>query len=137
MKRSLIALAGLVAAAPLLPAAVASPARKGTVLIRHEAKGCHSMSVNYGAYRATQVVRLAAGGVLTVTNNDIEVQQFVQVSGPKARVTDGVMNRPGARARMTFPRRGIYRFRNKEGKPFVPDFETNGENMLRLIVVVR
>ena len=137
MKRSLLALVSLAATAPLLPGAAASPARNATVLIRHEAKGCHSMSVNYGAYRATQVVRIAPGGVLTVINNDVEVQQFVQLSGPKARVKDGVMDRPGASARMTFPRRGTYRFRNEEGKPFVPDFEAEGENVLRLIVVVR
>src|SRR5262249_33795802 len=68
MTRSLTVL--VVAGASLLLAATASPQTGTTLTIRHQLHGCHTWSVDSGAYKASQTVTLTKGATLTVVNND-------------------------------------------------------------------
>jgi len=135
--RILAGLAVAAAGATVAASAAAAPARSASLTIRHQTKGCHTWSLNRGPYKVVQVVRLARGGTMTVTNNDVEVQELVQTAGPPARMITPVMSRIGATARVVFPRRGVYRFRNEEGKPLVPDLQVMGESILKVRVIVR
>src|SRR5262245_53681863 len=76
----LTTVAGATLAAAL--AASASGAANVTLLIRHQLRGCHTWSVNGGAYRASQTVTIARGTVLTVVDNDVMPHRLVQLSGP-------------------------------------------------------
>ena len=52
-----------------------------TLTIRHQAVGCHSWSLNGGAYRVEQTVRLREGQSLRVVNGDGHVHRLVKLSG--------------------------------------------------------
>jgi hypothetical protein len=137
MNRILAGLAVAAAGATLAASATAAPARSASLTIRHQMKGCHTWSLNGGPYKVVQVTRVERGGTMTVTNNDLEVQELVQTAGPPARMIRPVMSHMGAKATAVFPRRGVYRFRNEEGKPLVPDLQVMGENVLKVTVIVR
>src|SRR5881394_3567985 len=81
MKRTVLLTA--LGAAVLAIALSASAAPGGaSLVIRHQVRGCHSWSLNGGAWKATQHIRLARGGSLVVTNNDVMFHKVVKVSGP-------------------------------------------------------
>jgi hypothetical protein len=153
MKRILFLTA--LGAALLVFAAPASTAPGGaTLVIRHQIRGCHSWSLNGGAWKATQHIRLAKGASLVVTNNDVMFHRIVKTSGPaiffkllktgspmngtvKLPWTQGLMGRPGATLRVTFPKAGVYRLTTRFGEDYMPMGETVGEdNVLRAIVTV-
>ena len=125
-----------------------------TLVIRHQVRGCHSWSLNGGAWKATQHIRLARGGSLVVANNDVMFHKLVKVSGPavtfqllktgspmkgtvKLPWAPGLMGRPGATVKVTFPKAGVYRLTTKLGEDYMPMGATVGEdNVLHAIITV-
>ena len=67
MTRSLSVLA--VVGASLLLAATASPQTGTTLTITHQLRGCHSWSVNGGAYKPSQALTLTKGATLTIVDD--------------------------------------------------------------------
>ena len=153
MKRTVLLTA--LGAAVLAIALPASAAPGGaSLVIRHQVRGCHSWSLNGGAWKATQHIRLARGGSLVVTNNDVMFHKVVKVSGPavvfkllktgsamkgtvKLPWAPGLMGRPGATLKVTFPKAGVYRLMTKFGEDYMPMGATLGEdNVLHAIVTV-
>ncbi len=154
MKRLMfLASLAMLAAAAALPALAASPGRSASVVIRHQLRGCHTWSLNGGAYKAELAVRLARGGSLTITNNDPMVHKLLQQSGPGVRMRTiahdhmkmvglhkitgrGVMNHMGAALKVTFRAAGVYRFTTKDLGDYF-ELESVGEhNHLMLTVRV-
>jgi plastocyanin len=145
---ALLALAGVLAA--VAPAA----SSHASLLIRHQVRGCHSWSLNGGAYSASHTIVLSRGGSVTVTNNDVMPHQLVKTGGPAVRYTrlsagtNGVMAlkgtfppamlaRMGAADRITFTKAGVYHFTTKAGEDYMKGIKTIGEdNVLRLTVRV-
>ena len=125
-----------------------------TLVIRHQVRGCHSWSLNGGAWKATQHIRLARGGSLVVANNDVMFHKLVKVSGPavtfqllktgspmkgtvKLPWAPGLMGRPGATVKVTFPKAGVYRLTTKFGEDYMRMGATVGEdNVLHAIITV-
>jgi hypothetical protein len=140
----------------LIAFAVPASAAPGgaTLVIRHQVRGCHSWSLNGGAWKATQHLRLARGGSLIVTNNDVMFHKLAKVAGPavvfklvkvgspmkgtvKLPWAPGLMGRPGATVKVTFPKPGVYRLMTKFGEDYMPMGETIGEDhVLHAIVTV-
>jgi len=153
MKRTILLTA--LGAAVLAIALPASAAPGGaSLVIRHQVRGCHSWSLNGGAWKAAQHIRLAMGGSLVVTNNDVMFHKLVKVSGPavvfqllktgspmkgtlKLPWAPGLMGRPGATVKVTFPKAGVYRLTTKFGEDYMPMGATVGEdNVLHAIITV-
>jgi len=138
MKRTLaIIVAGIVGVA--LAAAIASAAPKSaTVVIRHQLRGCHSWSVNGGAYKPTQSLTLARGATVTFTNNDVMPHQLIKTSGPAVKfVGKPNMSKMGASTKVVFSKAGTYRFTTKAGEDYMKGVKTVGEdNVLKLTVKV-
>jgi plastocyanin len=131
-------------------AASAAP-RTGTLVIRHQLRGCHTWSLNGGAYKVAQHVSLAPGGSLEIVNNDVMPHQVVKASGPAIAVKlvsrggmmgvpahgPGMMSHMGATVKVTFPAKGVYRLTTKAGEDYMEMGETIGEdNVLHAIVTV-
>ena len=154
MKRLLLlAPLALAAAAAALPSLAASPAAPA-VVIRHQLRGCHTWSLNGGPFRAELTARVARGGSLTITNNDVMVQKLLQRSGRTVRMRTvahdhmrmvglhrisgrGVMNHMGAKLVVTFPAAGVYRFATKDLGDYFELEESGEDNELILTVRVR
>ena len=152
MKRILVLAVVLTGLAVALAAAAAP--MSSTLVIRHQVRGCHSWSLNGGAWRVSQAVHLARGGSLLVTNNDVMYHRLIKVSGPavayklvrtgapmkgtvKLPWAPGMMGRPGATVRVKFPSPGVYRLVTRFGEDYMPMGETIGEdNSLELVVTV-
>jgi hypothetical protein len=138
-------------------AAVATTASAATppshaVVIRHQVRGCHTWSVDGGAYRATQSLVVRRGSWLTITNNDVMPHQLVKTSGPAVLFTAvktpmgmGIMGtfapsmlaHMGATVKVTFRHPGVYRFKTRAGEDYMKGMETIGEdNVLQLVVTV-
>src|SRR5262249_14175674 len=140
-------LTGLAVAA----AASAAPSA-GTLVIRHQIRGCHTWSLNGGAFKATQTIRLAKGGSLLVVNNDVMPHRLLRTAGPAITLKlvepgnmgvgmqmagSGMMSHLGAAVKVTFPSAGIYRLTTKAGEDYMKGMKTVGEdNVLRATVVV-
>jgi plastocyanin len=118
-------------------AAAKQPAH-ATVMIRHQLHGCHAWSVNGGAFKAKQAVRLARGGTITFVDNDVMPHTLIQTGGPAVHYTGrAAMRHMGATVRATFARSGAYRFTTKAGEDYMAGVKTIGEdNVLRLVVKV-
>ena len=153
MKRTILLTAlGAAAVAIALPASAAPGG--ASLVIRHQIRGCHSWSLNGGAWKTTQHIRLGRGGSLVVMNNDVMFHKLVKLSGPavvfklvkagtpmkgtvKLPWASGLMGRPGATVKVTFPKAGVYRLTTKFGEDYMPMGETIGEdNVLHAIVAV-
>jgi hypothetical protein len=152
MKRILILTAVLTGLA--VPVAASATPGSGTLVIRHQVRGCHTWSLNGGAFKASQTVRLARGGSLVVTDNDVMSHRLVKVAGPavgfklvtkgmpmKAAVKQpwapGMMGSMGATVRVTFPSAGVYTLKTLAGEDYMQGMKTIGEdNVLRLKVVI-
>ena len=154
MKRLLIAVS-LVAlgVGAAVPAPAATQAKSGSIVIRHQLKGCHTWSLNGGTYRVAVDLRLARGGSLTITNIDPMVHKLMQEAGPRVgmrtiphdhmkmmglhKITGrGVMSHMGAALRVTFPRAGVYRFTTEDLGDYF-ELKTIGDhNHLMLVVRV-
>ena len=149
---------GTALAASSPAAAGPSPAAKSaSLVIQHQFRGCHTWSLNGGPSLASQKVRLARGGSLTLTNNDLMAQELVKKSGPavklrllaprrKSQVMDGegmgkagpyTLVHMGARLHATLPKAGTYRFTVMDRGDYV-EVKTSGDYYeLALTVVVR
>jgi len=128
-----------VAGASLLLAATASPQTNTTLTIRHQLRGCHSWSVNGGAYKPSQYVVLTKGASLTVVNNDVMPHKLVKLSGPALKLPSSAnMNHSGATTHVKFAKSGVYRFTTRAGEDYMKGVKTIGEdNVLMLEVTVR
>jgi plastocyanin len=131
----------LLAAAMLAFAAAASAAApNATVVIRHQQHGCHTWSINGGAWKATQKLAVRRGATMTVIDNDVMPHQLVQKTGPAVRYTGRrLMGHMGASEKVTFLKAGTYSFLTRAGEdyPGMDGVQTIGEdNVLRLTVTV-
>ena len=146
----------VIATLALVGSASATAPKSATLLKRHQVQGCHAWSLNRGPYVAHQVVRLARGGSLAVTNNDLMAQELVKTSGPRVRMDlvrqshmgdmpmGMTMGKPGpytmahmgAKLRVTFAQAGTYRFKLVDRGDYV-EVEAKGyDKELTLQVVV-
>lgn len=154
MKRFLLfASLAILAVAAALPALAASSANSASVVIRHQLRGCHTWSLNGGTYKADLAIRLARGGSLRITNNDLQAHKLVQQAGPGIRMRTiahdhmkmvglhkltgrGVMSHMGAAVKVTFPAAGVYRFTTKDLGDYFEFKEVGEHNHLMLTVRV-
>jgi plastocyanin len=128
----------VVAGASLLLAATASPQSGTTLTIRHQQHGCHSWSVNGGAFKPSQSVALSKGATLTIVDNDVMPHKLVKVSGPALTLPASAnMNHAGATTHVKFTKAGVYKFTTKAGEDYMKGIKTIGEdNVLKLKVTV-
>jgi plastocyanin len=138
--RTSLALALAVAAA-LLTAGVSAAAAPGnaSLLIRHQVRGCHSWSVNGGAFKATQSITLRKGGWLSVTDNDVMSHTLVLTGGPALAIPGAKLAHMGASLKVRLTTPGVYHFKTRAGEdyPSMKGMKTIGEdNVLKLTVVV-
>jgi hypothetical protein len=143
MKRLLIIFAGLALVASLAAggfAATTKAPKSSKIMIRHQVRGCHTWSVNGGAYRATLRTRLARRGTVTFMNMDVMPHRIVKTSGPAIHFTGKPnMNHMSATVKVTFTKAGVYKLTTKAGEdyPNMGDMKTIGEdNVLRVTVKV-
>ena len=156
MKRT-AALLALSLFAFVAASAVAAPP-SASLQISHFVRGCHSWSLNGGPYHVNQVVHLARGGSLRVTNDDLMVQDLAETSGPHVRMAlvrqshmgsmrmtmpmEGkpspyAMAHMGAQVIVTFPTAGTYHFRLIDRGDYVANIRTVGpDNKPTLTVIV-
>lgn len=145
MKRLLAVVSlGVLAVGAVAPAAAAPSAQSGSIVIRHQLRGCHTWSLNGGPYKAALDVRLGRGGSLTITNLDPMVHKLLQGAGPAVGMRTiahahmkmvgmhtitgrGVMSHMGSAVTVSFPRAGLYRFTTRDlGEYF--ELEAIGED---------
>jgi hypothetical protein len=144
MKGFLIVLAGLAGLAVLTSVGAASTGTSAKapstakITIRHQTQGCHSWALNGGTYRAVLSTRLARGGTITVTDNDVMPHRLIRTSGPAVHFRGlPSMHRMGASVKVVFPKAGVYHFVTKAGEDYMDGVKTIGEdNVLRLTVRV-
>ncbi|MBA3842299.1 MAG: hypothetical protein H0X39_06725 [Actinobacteria bacterium] len=150
--RTIPILALLVLAGTFAAVAPANPASHASLTIHHQLRGCHSWSLNGGAFGTSKSVTLRHGGSVTVTNNDVMPHKLIESSGPAVlytRVSRGgsmgmhgtyppaMLARMGAATSITFSKPGVYRFTTKAGEDYMSGVKTTGEdNVLRLTVRV-
>ena len=92
-----------VAGTSLLIATNASPQTGTTLTIRHQLRGCHSWSINGGAYKPSLALTLTTGATLTIVNNDVMPHKLVKVSGPVLKLpSSSNMNHSGATTHVKF-----------------------------------
>lgn len=137
MTRKLTTLLVLFAAA-LIAASVgsASSVTGATLVIRHQVHGCHTWSVNGGAFKASQIISLARGATLTITNNDMMPHKLIEANGPAALLQHAAMNHIGAVSTVTFRAGGTYVFTTKPGEDYMPMKTVGADNILSLVVRV-
>ena len=134
---SLVLAAGLASVVAAGTASAASSSSHATVVIRHQVHGCHSWSVNGGAFKASQSLALKRGSRLTVTNNDVMPHKLVEQSGPALSFAPANLGHMGATVKITFTHAGVYRLTTKPGEDYMKGMKTIGEdNVLRLTVTV-
>ena len=141
MKRLLIIFAGLALVASLAAggfAATTKAPKSSTIMIRHQVRGCHSWSVNGGAYRATLRTSLARGGTITFMNMDVMPHKLLKTSGPAIHFAGKPnMNHMSASVKVTFSKAGVYKLTTKPGEDYMKGMKTiGGDNVLRLTVKV-
>ena len=118
-------------------ASAASAPGHASLLIRHQMRGCHSWSVNGGAFKPSQSITLRRGGWLTLTDNDVMSHRLVETSGPTLLIAHPTLSHTGATLKVTFLKPGVYHFTTKAGEDYMSGIKTTGEdNVLRLTVVV-
>jgi plastocyanin len=87
----------------------------------------------------SQSARIATGGSVTFTDNDIMPHKLILTSGPAATfVGRAAMSHMGAMVKVVFPKAGTYRFTTKFGEDYKGiAMKTVGEdNALHLTVTV-
>jgi plastocyanin len=141
MKRLIVILAGLALVASLAAggfAATTKAPKSATVTIRHQLRGCHTWSVNGGAFKATQRTTLARGGTITFMNMDVMPHKLLKTSGPAIQFAGKPnMNHMNATVKVTFSKAGVYKLTTKPGEDYMKGMKTIGEdNVLRLTVTV-
>src|SRR5437763_16401584 len=108
--RRFIALLTIGAATAAALAATASASPSASILIRHQVQGCHSGSLNGGAFAAAQKIVVRPKTTFTATNNDVMPHQLMQLSGPKVSFIAPAMNKPGSHASFQVFKTGTYVF---------------------------
>jgi len=137
LKRTTILLALALTLGLAGAASAASAPGHASLLIRHQLRGCHSWSVNGGAFKANQSITLRRGGWLSVKDNDVMSLLVVDTGGPTLRIANATLNHAGAPLKVTFTKPGVYHFTTKAGEDYTSGVKTIGEdNVLRLTVVV-
>jgi plastocyanin len=139
LKRTSLVLTLAVTLILVSAASAASPPGHASLLIRHQVKGCHTWSVNGGAFAASHSITLRRGSPLTLTNNDVMPHKLVLTSGPALTIAHPMLNHMGASLKVTLTRPGTYHFTTKPGEdyPAMSGMKTTGEdNVLKLTVVV-
>ena len=141
MKRLLVICAAFVLVVGLAAvgsAAVAKAPKSSTIMIRHQMRGCHTWSVNGGAYRSTLSTSLARGGTITFMNMDVMPHKLLKTSGPAIHFAGKPnMNHMTATVKVTFSKAGVYKFTTKAGEDYMKGMKTIGEdNVLHLTVKV-
>jgi plastocyanin len=151
---SMITTIAAAAAAVSVSAALAAAAPSAQIVITHIKKGCHSWSVNGGAFKPSQQLALRSGGYVTIKNNDVMPHTLIQTAGPKTtiklvaaamggmgmkgKIGPNMMGHMGATLRVDFSKPGTYKFTTKAGEDYVDAFPTIGEDhVFRLVVVVK
>jgi len=149
-------MAAVAAALAVSVGGVAAASQSATLVIHHQVRGCHAWSLNGGPFIVRQVVKLGRGGSLTVTNNDLMVQELVKTSGPAVKqkllghmgsmpvgmhmggkAGPYAMAHPGAMLRITFPRAGVYQFKLMDRGDYFKGVKTIGpDNKPALRVIV-
>jgi len=157
MKRTMSFLVVSVIAAFAVNASAAAPT-SASLLISHVTRGCHHWPLDGGPYKVNQVVTLAAGRSITVTNNDLMVQDLVKTGGPavtmklvtqshmgkvhmampmNGKATPYAMSHMGAQLRVTFPTAGTYHFKLVDRGDYFNGIKTVGpDNKPTLTVTV-
>src|SRR5258708_33338087 len=97
-------------------ASAASTSSGASVVIRHQLRGCHSWSVNGGAFKVSQSITLRQGGWLAVTNRDVMPHTLVLKSGPSLRIAHPKLGHMGASLKITLTKPGVYHFTTKPGE---------------------
>jgi hypothetical protein len=118
---------------------VASAHGVTAITIRHQVRGCHTWSANSGPWRATLRLAVDRDRLIQMINNDVMPHRLVQTAGPRAVISGANMNRMGARAQLSFRRKGVYRFTTRAGDEYrgMMDMHTVGRDYtLRLVVSV-
>jgi plastocyanin len=129
----------ITAFATLVLALTAQAGTSSTVTIRHQMRGCHTWSVNGGAYKASQAMRIRRGSSVTFTNNDVMPHTLIKTTGSAVTIRHAKMAHMGATAKVVFAHAGAYKFITKPGEdyPTMKGMKTIGEdNTLRLTVRV-
>jgi plastocyanin len=117
--------------------AASSASGHASLLIRHQMRGCHSWSVDGGAFKASQSITLHHGGWLAVTNNDVMPHTLVLTSGPSLRIAHAKLGHMGASLKVTLTKPGVYHFTTKPGEDYMAGMKTIGnDNVLKLTVIV-
>ncbi len=112
-------------------------APQAKLTIRHQLRGCHTWSFDNGPYKASLKVSVARGTTVVVTDNDMMPHKLIQLVGPAVKLSGAAMNHMGATARVTFLKKGTYRFGTKPGEDYMKGIKTVGpDNVMRLIVTV-
>jgi plastocyanin len=116
--------------------ALATPTH-ASVLIRHQMHGCHTWSIDGGAFKARQSITLRHGGWLAVTNNDVMPHTLVLTSGPSLRIAHAKLGHMGSSLKLTLTKPGVYHFTTKAGEDYTAGIKTTGDdNVLKLTVIV-
>jgi hypothetical protein len=153
MKKLSLTLATTLFAAAFVITSLAAAAPKAPgLVIRHQTHGCHTWSLNGGAFKASQTLSLTRNASLTITNNDVMPHKLVETSGPAVTITrlssgmgmgmkgtfpPAMMAHMGSRTKVTFSKPGVYKFTTKVGEDYMSGVKTVGEdNVLRLTVTV-
>ena len=136
MKKLVFVLTAVTAGAVMLTQTVAAGPAPERVTIVHVKKGCHLWSV--GALKTAKLgLTLQRGDQLRIVNQDLDMHELVQTSGP-ATSTGGfmVMNQ---HMLLRFPKSGLYRFHTRiADMRGMPEAKTIGpDNQLVLTVRVR
>jgi hypothetical protein len=137
-----------VAALGAVNVSAAGPA-SAALQINHFLHGCHNWSLNGGPYTVHQVVKLARGGSLLVTNDDLMAQDLVETSGPvvvmnlvrqshmgKMHMTMPMNGKPspyvlshmGAQLKVTFSAAGTYHFKLIDRGDYFDGIKTVGDD---------
>jgi hypothetical protein len=120
-----------------ITAAIAA-ASATSVVIRHQLVGCHSWSVNGGAFKASQKIVVHPSTRVTVTDNDVMPHTLYQLSGPKVSLVTPAMHTSGSHGSFRLLQKGTYVFGTKAGEDYMKGVVTKGpDNVLRLTVIVR
>ena len=158
MKRLTAILASTALAAVFAADVSAAAPRTGALHINHFVRGCHNWSLNGGSYTAHQVVKLARGGSLVLTNDDLMVQDLMKTSGAAVQMTlvrhshmgkmhmtmpmNGkpspyALSHMGAQLKVTFPTAGTYHFNLVDRGDYIDGIKTVGpDNKPTLTVTV-
>jgi plastocyanin len=137
--KSLAAFLTLVAvAAVVATAAFGSTPRHSSILIRHQMSHCHAWSLNKAPFVAHVNAKLAVGGSITFTNDDVMSHRLIKTSGHTVTFTGSpAMAHMASTVKVTFAHAGTYRFTTKPGEDYMKGVTTTGEdNVLTLTVTV-